>query len=220
MDFSEWEPTYRLICEDLSIDPASDEASVRLLEAVTPNLDLDDEDAVLPLIKPSATVLGASDALLEDIASHPPEGTVIAAGSACRGVLDAGIIPDILVTDLDGDINAQLEASSKGTVTLILAHGDNSELVARYAPLFRGKVVLTTQNRPHGNVLCFGGFTDGDRAVCLARHFGIRRIILLGFDFDNPSFKDGSDPAMKARKLRWAEKIIDPSSPDIIWPKH
>ena len=122
--------------------------------------------------------------------------------------------------DLDGDIDAQLEASSRGTVTLILAHGDNSELVARYAPLFRGKVVLTTQNRPHGNVLCFGGFTDGDRAVCLARHFGIRRIILLGFDFDNPSFKDGSDPAMKARKLRWAEKIIDPSSPDIVWPKH
>ncbi len=204
----------------MGIDPASDEASVRLLEAVTPNLDLDDEDAVLPLLKPSATVLGASDGLRDDIASHPPEGTVIAAGSACSTAMEAGILPDILVTDLDGDIDAQIEASSKGTVTLILAHGDNTDLVARYAPMFRGKVILTTQGRPRGNVLCFGGFTDGDRAVCLARHFGIGRIVLLGFDFDKPSDKPGSDPEIKLRKLRWAREIIDPGSPDIVWPNH
>ena len=220
MEFREWEPVYLRICEDFGFDPASDESSVRLLEAVTPNLDLDDEDSILPLVKPSATVFGASEGLLKDIGAHPPEGTLIAAGSACRAVMDAGIIPDILVTDLDGDIDSQIEASSKGTVTLILAHGDNSDLVARYAPMFRGKVVLTTQGRPHGNVLCFGGFTDGDRAVCLARHFGIGHIVLLGFDFEKPSLKDGSDPVIKARKLRWAKEIIDPSSPDIEWPNH
>lgn len=78
-------------------------------------------------------------------------------------MMEAGFAPHILVTDLDGDIEPQIRASADGAVTLILAHGDNTDLVRTYAPMFKGKVVLTTQNRPRGNVLCFGGFTDGDR---------------------------------------------------------
>ncbi|MCQ2079978.1 MAG: hypothetical protein MJZ38_08005, partial [archaeon] len=41
-----------------------------------------------------------------------------------------------------------------------------------------------------------------------AREFGARRIVLYGFDFDNPHPKEGSDPAVKLRKLKWAERII------------
>jgi len=68
--------------------------------------------------------------------------------------------------------------------------------------------VLTTQSRPDNIVSNYGGFTDGDRAVCIARHFGARNILLLGFDFDRPSGKEGSDPRIKAMKLWWAKKII------------
>ena len=220
MEFREWEGTYREICADFGFDPWADEVSVRLLESVTPNLDLDDEDAVEPLISDTVTVFGAATCLASDIDAMRPQGTLIAAGSACGAMMEMGFRPDILVTDLDGDIDAQLEASSKGAVTLILAHGDNTDLVARYAPLFKGKVVLTTQGRPHGNVLCFGGFTDGDRSVCLARHFGAKKIILLGFDFEHPSDKNGSDPDIKAKKLRWAQRIIGPGAPDIVLPKN
>ncbi len=220
MDFPRWEPVYKEICADFGFDPASDDASVRLLEAVTMNCDLDDEDCILPLIRPSATVFGPASCLQEDLSALPPEGTLVAAGSACADMMSLGILPDILVTDLDGDIGPQLEASSRGTVTLILAHGDNTDLVARYAPMFRGKVVLTTQGKPRGNVLSFGGFTDGDRAVCMLRHFGVGRILLEGFDFTAPSDKDGSDPAVKARKLVCAERIIGAGSADIVCPKH
>lgn len=220
MDFPEWEPTYREICADFGFDPWSDEVSVRLLESVTPNLDLDDEDALEPLIKGAVTVFGPAPCLRTDLEKMRPEGALIAAGSGCRPMMEAGFTPDILVTDLDGDMDFQLEASRKGAVTLILAHGDNTDLVARYAPLFKGKVVLTTQGRPHGNVLCFGGFTDGDRAVCLARHFGAKRILLVGFDFAQPADKSDSDPVVKAKKLQWAERIVSPSSPDIVLPKN
>jgi len=219
LDFTEWEPTYREVCEDFNIDPLTDESCVRLLQAITQNSDLDDEDALAPLLGDAVTIFGPSSQLKEDLEEINPEGTLIAAGSACRNMIDLGYNPDILVTDLDGDMMAQLSASQKGAVTLILAHGDNSDLVARYATSFRGKVILTTQNRPHGNVLCFGGFTDGDRAVCLARHFHTRKIILVGFDFTEPAFKDGNDDARKLKKLKWAERIIDISSPDIIVPK-
>lgn len=84
----------------------------------------------------------------------------------------------------------------------------NADLVRMHAGRFRGPVVLTTQSAPESTVFCFGGFTDGDRAVCIAQEMGARRVVLEGFDFSEPCPKDGSDPAVKLRKLRWAERII------------
>lgn len=206
-NYPEWEPTYRRICEDMGIDPSSDETAVRVLKAVTVNLDLISDDDLGEMVGSVCTVMGAADRLEGDIASDGIEGTSIVAGSAASRVLPLGIVPDILVTDLDGEIGPQIEMSFRGTVTLIHAHGDNMDLVTRYAPEFRGPVVLTTQSAPCNTVYNFGGFTDGDRAVCMARHFG-SRVRLLGFDFSEPHPKPGSDPAIKARKLRWAEEII------------
>ncbi len=219
MKFCEWEPLYREICSDFGYDPAEDAMSVRVLKAVTMNSDLCDEDAVIPLIGDTVTVVGDSPGLEGDLARHPPEGCVICSGSAVLRLLRAGLRPDIVVTDLDGNINAQLEASSEGAVTLILAHGDNTDLVRTYAPLFTGPVILTTQGVPENTVFNYGGFTDGDRCVCLAREFGARRIVLLGFDFEHPNPKEGSDPAVKLRKLAWARRIIfSGDSSDIVQP--
>lgn len=208
MKFSEWEPVYLSICEDFGYSPDSDAMSVRMLKAVTPNSDLRDEDSIIPLIGRTVTVVGDSPGLEGDVSRLPPEGCVIASGSSVLRLLRMGIRPQIVVTDLDGNINAQLEASSEGALTLILAHGDNMDLVRQYAPLFTGPVVLTTQGRPENTVFDYGGFTDGDRCVCLAREFGAERILLLGFDFENPNPKEGSDPEVKRRKLAWAKRII------------
>lgn len=208
MEFAEWESTYRAICGDFGFSPEDDRSSVRLLKAVTMNCNLRDEDAIIPLMRPVVTVVGDAPGLENDIAGCSPQGTLICSGSAVLRILGAGFRPDIVVTDLDGNINSQLEASSEGAVTLILAHGDNMPLVQKYAPLFTGPVVLTAQGEPERTVFNYGGFTDGDRCVCLARHFGAEKIILLGFDFSNPNAKEGTDPEIKKRKLRWAEKII------------
>ena len=78
-----------------------------------------------------------------------------------------------------------------------------------YAGLFRGPVILTTQSTPENTVFDFGGFTDGDRAVCIAQEFGVRRVLLEGFDYDDPMPKEGSDPAVKLRKLAWAKRIVE-----------
>ena len=98
---------------------------------------------------------------------------------------------------------------------MIHAHGDNIDLIMKYAKEFTGKVILTTQSKPDMVLYNFGGFTDGDRSVCFARHMGARKIILYGFDFDNPSSKKESDPSVKLKKLRWAERIIGDSD-DIV----
>jgi uncharacterized Rossmann fold enzyme len=170
------------------------------------NSDLISDDDIR--IEKKVTVFGGSDRLEEDIRSAAPRGTLIASGSAVGRLNDMGIVPEIVVTDLDGDIGPQIEASKAGAITFILAHGDNPGLVQKYAQDFLGPIVLTTHSRPDNIVSNYGGFTDGDRAVCIARHFGAKNILLLGFDFENPSKKEGSDRKTKAAKLWWAKKII------------
>ncbi|MCL1979287.1 MAG: DUF115 domain-containing protein [Methanomassiliicoccaceae archaeon] len=202
----DWEPIYEEILEEFGYDRSYDESSVRLLKALMMNSDLISDDEIS--VQRDVTVFGCSDSLEGDIGSAAPRGTLIASGSSVGTLKKMGIFPDIIVTDLDGDIGPQTEASQRGAVTFIHAHGDNSELIQRYAQEFLGPVVLTTQSRPDNIVSNYGGFTDGDRAVCIARHFGAENILLLGFDFDRPSEKEGTDPKVKAMKLRWAKKII------------
>ena len=209
----DWDPIYCEILKDMGYDRASDENAARVLKALMVNANLITDDELE--IEDTVSIFGAADSLASDIEKRRPEGTLISAGSATSAVMSMGMTPDIVVTDLDGDIGPQIEASGNGAVTLIHAHGDNIDLIMRYSKEFTGKVILTTQSKPDMVLYNFGGFTDGDRAVCFARHMGARKIILYGFDFDNPSSKIGSDPAVKKKKLRWAKRIIGDSS-DII----
>ena len=210
---NDWDSVYSEILEDMGYDRTSDENSAKVLKTLMLNADLITEDEVT--VRDTVSIFGAADSLLSDIEKRKPEGTLISAGSATSAVMSAGIIPDIVVTDLDGEIEPQIEASRKGAVTLIHAHGDNTDLVMRYAKEFTGKVILTTQSKPDFVLYNFGGFTDGDRAVCFARHMGAKKIFLYGFDFENPSSKADSDPEIKLKKLQWAKRIIG-DSPDII----
>ena len=209
MDFQRWEPIYEEILKDMGYDRMDDENSVRVLKAVTLNSDLHSGDDYSDRIGDTVTVVGNAPCLEDDMDSIGIKGTVLCAGSAVCRMMSRGILPDLVFTDLDGDIESQLEASSKGAVTFIHAHGDNSEMITMYAGLFEGPVVLTTQSTPEYTVFNYGGFTDGDRAYCYAKHFGAREINLIGFDYDHPMPKDGSDASVKLKKLKWAKKIIE-----------
>jgi hypothetical protein len=208
MDPEQWYPIYESILEDFGYSREDDENTVRMLKAVTLNSDLHMGDDAAETMGDTVTVVGNAPCLERDLDEKGVAGTVICAGSAVGRLMARGIRPDIVFTDLDGDIKPQIRASSEGAYTFIHAHGDNGELVSRYAGLFKGPVVLTTQSVPEYTVFNYGGFTDGDRAVCFAAHFGARDIRFVGFDYDNPMPKEGSDPEVKRRKLAWAKRII------------
>lgn len=208
MRLEDWEPIYERILSDFGYDRSQDESSARMLRALMVNADLMTDDELASLLHGRITIVGGADSASKELEGFVPDGTVISAGSAITAVMGAGIIPDIIVTDLDGDIDLQIEASKKGAVTLIHAHGDNADLIMRYAKEFTGKVVLTTQSRPDYLMRNYGGFTDGDRAYCMVRHFGFNDIRMIGFDYDRPSSKIGSDPSVKLKKLSWAKRII------------
>ena len=158
---------------------------------------------------PSAvTVCGDSADLAEQLDGGTGEGFLLAADGATSTLLRAGILPQVIVSDLDGDFDDQVEANGRGSVVFVHAHGDNMDAVRRYVPRFRGDVVCTCQCAPVEGVFNFGGFTDGDRAACIASSLGASRIRLLGFDFENPSEKPGRAPEVKARKLVWARRIL------------
>jgi uncharacterized Rossmann fold enzyme len=123
-------------------------------------------------------------------------------------------LPDIIVTDLDGNVTDQIKANLHGSVVIIHAHGDNIDKIRKYIPEFKEKLVGTTQTdpTPFENLHNFGGFTDGDRAVILADHFHAKKITLIGFDFGDKigqySFAEKKDIELKFRKLSWCRILI------------
>ena len=126
----------------------------------------------------------------------PP--AVIAADGATAACLEAGIVPDLVVTDLDGPVPSEVTANARGALVVVHAHGDNRAAIERWVPEFAGEVLGSWAGPPTEDLVNVGGFTDGDRGVYLAEHLGARRILLWGFDFHST---EEADPAERARKL-------------------
>jgi uncharacterized Rossmann fold enzyme len=88
-------------------------------------------------------------------------------------------------------------------IMVIHAHGDNIDAIEAHVPSL-STVLGTTQARPLTNVFNIGGFTDGDRAVFLAKEYGARTVSAIGFDFS-----DSSVSPTKKRKLQWAKQLLE-----------
>ncbi|HID72287.1 MAG TPA: DUF115 domain-containing protein [Thermoplasmata archaeon] len=168
----------------------------------------------------SAFVVGAADCLDEDLNSFmrmKEEGlyftplVLIAADSSLEGMLNGGLFPHVVVTDLDGPLEMIIQHNRQGGVTVVLAHGHNKEAIKKCLPKMRGYLLGTTQRESTGVLFNFGGFTDGDRAVFLAKHFEAKEIVLLGFDFEKVGVRYScvSSFAKKREKLKWCKKILD-----------
>jgi len=141
-----------------------------------------------------------------------PTGINIACDGASSFLLEKGVVPDIVVTDLDGRIDDLLSSDREGALIVLHAHGDNQNRVAKHGPKFKN-LFGTTQTETFGNLLNFGGFTDGDRAVFLTEHFKPSLIRLYGMDFDSPpgrySFTEPDAVEVKKKKLKWAKKLVE-----------
>jgi uncharacterized Rossmann fold enzyme len=120
-----------------------------------------------------------------------------------------------VVSDADGHPYLD-EALIRRAPLILHAHGDNMEnwrnLLERCltSPL---PIVLTHQcPEVIEGTINPGGFTDGDRAIALAKHVGvdIENIVLCGFRTDEVGRWSGNtDSLIKSRKLEWMAEVIN-----------
>ena len=205
MEFSEWEPLYTQILADFGFDRSEDVASARILADLLHGRAGALADLRGIISGRDVAVCGNAPSLASEIDSIMPEHLVIAADGATTVLMANRMIPDVIVTDLDGTIEDIISASEKGSFVVVHAHGDNIPAVRSVVPRLRGTRVLgTTQSEPFDDIHNFGGFSDGDRCVFLAKAFGAASVTLFGFDYDDPAVND-----VKKKKLGWAKRLIE-----------
>ncbi len=205
MDYEAWQPFYEKILKDFGFSKAADEATAAELDKLLGGTRVPDAELRKLLRGKEVTIAGNGPNVAGEIGEA--RGLLVTADEATSVALECGLLPSLLVTDLDGVVGDQVKANAEGTIAVLHGHGDNGPAVLEWAARFSGKTVATTQSRPVGGLRNFGGFTDGDRAVFLADHFGAARIHLVGFDFEHPNAKD-RDRRMKQRKLDWAYILL------------
>jgi hypothetical protein len=204
MQFATWEPIYRSILQDFGFSPDRDEDAAMLLKEL-----LRDRE---PLLCVAEAIIGGQEVVVcgnapildkELVGLQERDAVFLAADGATSVLLRQGIVPDMVVTDLDGPFSAILKANQMGSIVVVHAHGDNLDALNRYVPLLE-RIIGTVQCRPMPGLYNFGGFTDGDRCVFLAKELGAASITLVGFDYE-----DESVTPRKKRKLEWAKRLIE-----------
>jgi 2-amino-4-hydroxy-6-hydroxymethyldihydropteridine diphosphokinase len=211
MRFDAWVPLYLEILDDFGFSRDRDEeAGRRLLDLLrsSRNSSKTLAEASKLVSGQFVVVCGNAPTLADELKAFlcsfcKHDHIFIAADGATSTLLRAGVIPKIIVTDLDGVMDDILRADEMGSIVVVHAHGDNQDKLGEYVPRLKN-VIGTTQSRPPQGIYNFGGFTDGDRCVFLARHLGASKIKLIGFDFD-----DASVTPRKHKKLSWARRLIE-----------
>jgi uncharacterized Rossmann fold enzyme len=208
MNFIEWAPLYREILAEFGFSEEADIESAKVLNGLLP--ENPPIDRLKNLIEGKVVNVFGAGPTLEEIEEFPVGPSIVADG-ATSFFIENGVVPDVIVTDLDGQMEDIIEANKKGSVIVVHAHGQNIPEIKKYAGEFDSPIG-TMQAEPFGNLYNFGGFMDGDRCVFLAAHYGAAKIRIYGIDFKNPvmgKYTLSQNPALTKKKLVWAERLIN-----------
>jgi len=207
-----WDSKYKKILKDFGYSRKKDSQSCKLLDSLlpkkTPIVKIRDLIESKPVF-----VIGAGPSLPSciSILKKYKKITKLVADGATKAMIEYNLKPDIVVTDLDGDIKSLKKAGSTNSIMIVHAHGDNAEKI-HLEKDFKN-CIGTSHTKPVGKVHNFGGITDGDRCVFLANHFKAKKIILLGMDFGTRIGKYSKISVVnrntKIAKLRRGKKLLE-----------
>jgi uncharacterized Rossmann fold enzyme len=211
MRWEAWSPWYDRIAEKLGLDREADREAARVLDELLPKPKLSELRKLVH--RRECIVFGAGPSLEKDIGKLEREWllgrTTITADGATSAVLEHRN-PEIIVTDLDGNVDDQLEAWARGSWIVVHAHGDNIPRLSEVVPRLKNRVIGTTQIKPFGKLFNFGGFTDGDRAAFLAHELGASKIYLAGMDLGTKigKYSGDKDITRKLIKLEICRELL------------
>ena len=211
MMISGWKKRYFSILKELNYSEKKDKESAIILDSILKKNN--SIEKIRKLIQGKTVfVIGSGPSLSIAIPKLKKlkKSIKIAADSSLKPLIDNEIIPDIIVTDLDGNEDAIKKMSKTKSIFVIHAHGDNIEKLQMVKKI--KNCIGTTQTNPFNKIQNFGGFTDGDRGVFLANYFDAKKIILFGMDFGNQIGKFSntkrSDREMKLKKLKIGKDLL------------
>lgn len=207
-----WKKMYSCILKEFGYDEEKDKESAVLLNSILKKSYINRK--IMNLVKDKTVlVIGSGPSLSTAITKlkNYKKLTIIAADSSIKPLVENGIIPDIIVTDLDGDENTLEKIAKTKSIFVVHAHGDNIEKL-RFVKKIKN-CIGTTQSTPFDKIHNFGGFTDGDRGVFLANYYDAKKIILFGMDFGDQIGKlsetKKSERKMKLMKLKRGESLLE-----------
>lgn len=139
-----------------------------------------------------------------------PDYPAIVADGAIGAISDLSRVA-LIVTDGDGTPHLE-KALNKGIPICLHAHGDNQDSWARILSIIdENQEVLLTHQTPYeiDGMYNPGGFTDGDRAVCIAFALGATEVELVGFSINDVGQWSGvTDEKRKLIKLKWMSRVL------------
>lgn len=211
MDLHRWLSLYDVIRGEFGFPKNRDEAAAALLDMLLAGK-RDGFEELSSLVRGNTVYVVApgpgARGGIEELRPALENSVTVAADAALNIMLESGLEPHAVFTDLDGA--GPLLKRFRG-LQVIHAHGDNMDLLCSLVPRIEAPTVGTVQVYPRGRTRVLGGFTDGDRAVSAACWLGARRVALVGWDLGAQEyFKPGRMVNMlaKAKKLSWARRIL------------
>ena len=209
---SGWKKRYKEILKEFKYAEEKDSQSAIILNSILKKNKLNKK--MIGLIKgKTVLVIGSGPSLASAIPKlkNYKRTVKIAADSSIKPLVANGIIPDIIVTDLDGDVKTLEKIGRTDSIIIVHAHGDNIgklKVVKKFI-----NCIGTTQSTPFDKIENYGGFTDGDRGVFLANHFQAKKIILMRMDFGDRIGKYSEtrrkDRKIKLMKLKRGESLLE-----------
>lgn len=209
---SEWNSIYKQILIDFDYNEEKDRESAKILDSIIKN-PFPLKEIENKIKSKSVFIIGAGPSLELAIPflKKFKNITKIVADSALEHIMSEGIIPDMVVTDLDGNIDSLKKMGLTDVIFIVHAHGDNINKL-ELARSFKN-CIGTTQSKPVGKLQNFGGFTDGDRSVFLANFFKAKNIILFGMDLGDKVGKFSNtkeyEIKTKLKKIQKAKFLLE-----------
>ncbi|MCI4337079.1 MAG: DUF115 domain-containing protein [Thermoplasmata archaeon] len=214
MRYDEWAPLYEQIRRTFEFDMEGERRSAARLTDLIPGASAADSLRAMRdrLLGRTVVVVGLAPSAgvppLWQVQAPGDRTALVAADGATERCLAAGLVPEVIVTDLDGPVPSEVAAQARGAHVAVHAHGDNLPALERWVPEFGAPVHGSWAGPPTEQLFDVGGFTDGDRAAYLAVHCGARRVLLWGFDFVHVEESDVAAQRRKREKLRWAARAL------------
>jgi len=209
---SGWNRRYSDILKEFKYSKKKDKESAIILDSILKRSNVNQK--IIKLVKGKTVfVIGSGPSLSTAIPrlKNFKKLVKISADSSVKPLVENGIIPDIVITDLDGDENTLKKIAKTKSIFVVHAHGDNIEKL-EFAKNFKN-CIGTTQTKSFNKIQSFGGFTDGDRSVFLASYYEAKKIVLFGMDFGDRIGKFSntkqSERKTKLMKLKRGKSLLE-----------